>query len=356
MGLYTSPHYRDFRERIRISGKEITPREVVDFVQRIDSAISAVKPSFFEITVVMAFDAFARHKVDLAVVETGLGGRLDSTNVIIPELSVITNIDFDHMEMLGNTIGAIAREKAGIIKKGVPVVIGEWNAESAAVFRKVAARKGSDITFANRTLKVDNQIVTADYVACDIMRWDGRPLIPDLRIGASGPYQCSNALTAIQSLQMLGKANGAFATSGEDIRKGMAQIRQLTGYMGRWQVLSTSPLVICDSAHNVQGLTGTIGHLNSLEGHKHMVIGFVREKQLSEIFRLLPADATYYFCSPAVPRGLPVEELFEKAHAAGLKGRKYSSVRRARAAAIKAAGTNDVVFIGGSSFVAAEVV
>ena len=354
-GLYTSPHYSDFRERVRINGEMIGKREVVRFVERIKPALEDFAPSFFEITVAMAFDAFARHEVDIAIVETGLGGRLDSTNVILPELSVITNIGFDHMDMLGDTLPKIAREKAGIIKPGVPVVVGEWNKETAPVFKKVASQRKARLSYADRTL--NTRLLEADYESSRYRVEDRRgELIGNFRLDVAGPYQGKNLVTAVKAMQVLSSLQPNLAISTYAMRKGLSSIRTSTGYKGRWQVLATNPLVLADSAHNAEGLNTTLNAIRKKHSRVHFVLGFANDKPLDEILGLFPEEALYFFAKPAVPRGLDAGKLEQKASEHGLRGKAYRSVRSALAAAKKTAAPGDLIYVGGSSFVVAEVV
>ncbi len=354
-GLYISPHYRDFRERIKIDGKMIPMRDVVEFVNRMESVIERVRPSFFEMTVAMAFDAFARHRVDIAVIETGLGGRLDSTNVIKPLVSVITNISFDHMAMLGNTLPKIAREKAGIIKPNTPVVIGEYQSIVAPVFKAVAEKRKAALTFADRKLRatlVTESMQTQVYNVADRTSVGFK----NLEIGCSGPFQSANLITALHALDILGKTNKTYLLREAQIRKGLRGIVKYAGYQGRWHVLGNKPLILADSAHNEGGLSIILERIKSFKhSQKHFVIGFVNDKDLDSVLGLFPTDAYYYFCRPDIPRGLNSLELKAIAEMYGLLGKSYSSVRGALKAAKRAAGKDDFVFVGGSTFVVAEV-
>lgn len=355
VGLYTSPHYKDFRERIKTNGSMISKREIVRFVQNMSLEIKRIKPSFFEITVAMAFDAFRHEDVDIAIIETGLGGRLDSTNVITPLLSIITNISFDHMDMLGNTIPQIAREKAGIIKREVPVVIGEWQKESAVVFKKVAARRSAKLSYANKNMNCHISFSALKSKAFNISL-KGNLLYKNVILDNSGPFQSKNLVTAIWAMYTLQKTYPELFVSQQQLKAGLKSITELTSYQGRWQVLGTQPLILTDSAHNEAGLAAVFKKLSNYNnGNVHIVIGMVREKDVSKILRFFPVDARYYFCQPNVPRGMDAQELAKYAGALGILGKGYSSVRRALATAKQQAGKDDLIFIGGSSFVVAEV-
>jgi len=356
VGLYTSPHYKDFRERIKVNGAMVGKRDVVRFVQKIGRIIESVSPSFFEITVAMAFDAFRNAGVDIAIIETGLGGRLDSTNVIVPLLSVITNISFDHMEMLGDTIPKIAQEKAGIIKKGVPLVVGEWQKESAPVFRKKAAQKKASISYASRNVKctVVSSTWSSSTYAVSVK---GEQIFKKIVLPNSGPFQAKNLATAIWAFHVLEEKYPQFDISKRQLQSGLKNLVQLTAYQGRWQVLGKHPLVLTDSAHNEAGLSEVIRRLSDYDkGDLHIVLGMVREKDINNVLRHFPRQAHYYFCRPDVPRGLDAEHLKRKAEVLGFEGISYTSVRRALSSAKRKAASSDLVFVGGSSFVVAEVV
>jgi dihydrofolate synthase/folylpolyglutamate synthase len=330
VGLYTSPHLKDFRERIKINGEPIFKDEVVDFISTNASFFDKNKLSFFEMTVGLAFENFARHKVDIAVVEVGLGGRLDSTNIITPVLSVITNIGLDHTQMLGNTLPEIAFEKAGIIKRNIPVVIGEFQEEVHSVFYQKAIETRSDLFLAE-------QNVTDEYLS-------------DLK----GFYQSKNSKTAVRSIKVI--QDLGFSVSEFQIKKGLLNVIKNTGLLGRWQILNTSPLTICDTAHNKEGLNYVIKQLLEQEYNSlHIVLGVVNDKDLAEILPLFPKEATYYFCRPSISRGLDAVDLMKVCSEYDLVGISYSSVKEAYIDAEKNVSTNDLIFIGGSTFVVAEV-
>ena len=354
-GLYTSPHLKDFRERIRINGKMIRKTEVVSFVKNQQKLINEIKPSFFEVTVAMAFDHFAQHEVDIAIIEVGLGGRLDSTNIIKPELSVITNISMDHTNMLGNTIEEIAGEKAGIIKKNTPVIIGETQAKSAAVFEQKAAEMNAAIVFADadfevKAFKIINTKLSLDINQNHQLRF--RNLLSDL----TGTYQQKNILTVLKSIEVLNNSK-SFQVTDESIYLGLKQVKKLTSLQGRWQTLTREPLTICDTGHNEAGIAEVIKNINQTPfEHLHVVFGMVKDKDISKVLSMMPKNATYYFCKPDLERALDAKELQAQASAFQLQGNHYPSVIRAKEAATKFAAKNDLVFIGGSTFVVAEAI
>lgn len=353
VGLYTSPHYRDFRERIKLNGGLVPKQWVVDFVEKQQDMIEEIKPSYFEITVAMAFRYFAEQEVDIAVIEVGLGGRLDSTNIITPELSVITNISYDHMQFLGDTLELIAGEKAGIIKPGVPVVIGETQAATTPVFLAKAEAGKSPISFADQHL--DATVVESDYTGSTyLVTRDGKPYLIDLRTGLYGDYQRYNLQTVLYAVEHLA---GQWHITEEHIRRGLGNLRRLSRFVGRWQLLGEDPTILCDSAHNEAGLRFVADQLAHLpHQHLHIVLGVVNDKDLSKVFPYLPRQARYYFSRPDVPRGLDAQELADRARAAGIEGTVHGSVAEAMASAKKAAGKDDLIFVGGSIFVVAEVV
>lgn len=328
--LYTSPHLRDFRERIKINGEMIPEEQVVAFVQKHFNFLKSNRLSFFEMTVGMAFDYFRREKVDMAIIEVGMGGRLDSTNIIIPEVSVITNIGLDHTQFLGNTLTLVAREKAGIIKPSIPVVIGETGDETQAVFEEVAARKNASLIFA--------ESVDAAQYASDL----------------KGNYQKKNIKTVLATIEIL-RGQG-WQISEEAVETGLLHTVKNTGLRGRWEVLQQRPKVICDTGHNKEGLKLVMEQLQ-LENFArlHIVLGVVADKDLASILPLFPADATYYFCKPNIPRGMDAALLAEKAREESLAGEEYFSVEEAFGAALRNASEEDLIFVGGSTFVVAEV-
>jgi len=356
-GLYTSPHLKDFRERIRVNGRMITKRAVTRFMERHRDESEAIGPSFFELTVGMAFDYFREQQVEIAVIEVGLGGRLDSTNIITPEVSVITNISFDHMQLLGNSLKEIAAEKAGIIKPSIPVVVGETQEEVAPVFRDKAAGCFSDILFADQ--RYNAELMQQDYSGegklrnLDIYR-DGTLFAGQLESPLTGLYQRKNIQTVMAACDILN--NLGYKLSLPVIRKGIRNVLVNTGLAGRWQILSREPLTICDTGHNESGLREVLAQI-AVTPHQrlHIVFGVVNDKHLAPILNLLPKNADYYFCKPDIPRGLDAGQLRGQANAEGLCGDSYSSVAKALEAARDHATAGDLVFVGGSTFVVAEV-
>lgn len=346
-GLYTSPHLKEFTERIRINGREIEQEFVVGFVERIKPTIEKVKPSFFEITVVMAFDYFAHQQVDVAVIEVGLGGRLDSTNVITPVLSLITNISWDHMDLLGDTLEKIAFQKAGIIKPKIPVVISERQAEVERVFISKAEEDDSPIIFATDHFNV---IRKAD----GIYEVNHGKQHYSLTLDLKGAYQTKNiagVLASIKELRALG-----FDISDQQITNGLKEVMLRTGLRGRWQTMGEYPLIICDTGHNEVGIREIVQQIAETSYHHlHMVIGMVKDKDVSKVLNVLPKDATYYFCQASIPRAMPAAELSLKAKSFGLCGEVYNNVNDAIRAAKENSSPDDFIFVGGSTFVVAEV-
>lgn len=329
VGLYTSPHLKDFRERIKVNGEMISEQEVIDCIASNKSFLELQRLSFFEMTVGMAFYYFAKAEVDIAVVEVGLGGRLDSTNIITPEVSVITNIGYDHTQFLGETLPEIAFEKAGIIKGGIPVVIGEKQEEIVEFFTQIAQERKTQLLFA-----VD--VIHKDYET-DLL----------------GNYQKKNGKAAVAAIKSL----KGFPITEDTIKKGLLNVVKNTGLLGRWQVLKNQPKVICDTAHNKEGLTHVIDQLLKEEFEKlHIVLGTVNDKNLDNILSLFPSEASYYFCRPDIPRGLDANKLQQKAFQFDLQGNVYTSAKQAYNNALKNTEKNDLIFIGGSTFVVAEVI
>lgn len=352
-GLYTSPHLKDFRERIRINGKMIPKSTVTNFVKSQKQNIKEIEPSFFEVTVAMAFDYFAKEKVDIAIIEVGLGGRLDSTNIITPELSVITNISLDHTNILGDTLQKIAFEKAGIIKPQIPVVIGEQQAKSAPVFLKSAKTNNTQIVFAETELRISDSAKKHNKPKLNIYKAE-QLLFKNLKIDLKGNYQLKNIKTVIQSVLIL-RENG-YKLPKEAIYSALKNVKKITGLQGRWQTLSKKPLVICDTGHNKAGLTEVLKNIaNTPHQSLHMVIGMVKDKDIDGVLALLPKKANYYFCAPALERALPAADLAQKASKFSLTGQAYTSVKNALAQAKVNAKINDLIFVGGSTFVVAEI-
>ncbi|HRI27318.1 MAG TPA: folylpolyglutamate synthase/dihydrofolate synthase family protein [Chitinophagales bacterium] len=356
-GLYISPHYRDFRERIKINGRYITKKAVTHFVKAYKYHFEQIEPSFFEMTVAMAFWYFAQQKVDIAVIETGLGGRLDSTNIITPLLSVITNISYDHMNVLGDTLAQIAAEKAGIIKPNVPAVIGETHPETEPIFTNKAAQTNSPLYFAQAHLYLEPITLSPIQTMVNVYgRPDNQPIFTQLQSDLAGNYQLHNLLTTIQATELLPQLG--LKINRTIVRKALGKVKTLTRLIGRWQVLQDkNPLIIADSAHNESGIRYATQQLAQIpHKHLHIVLGVVNDKDLNRILPLLPTHATYYFCKANVPRGLPAPTLKEQAATFNLIGNCYGSVQEALQMATQNAKPNDLVFVGGSVFVVAEVI
>ncbi len=364
-GLYTSPHLKDFRERIRINGEMISEDEVIDFVAKHQTDFKTIEPSFFEMTVALAFDAFARHRVDIAIIEVGLGGRLDSTNIITPLLSVITNIGWDHMNMLGDTLPLIAGEKAGIIKSGIPVIIGEHQPEVAEVFINTATEKKSAIVFASEQWDASpskqQNVANTNQTSLRDVTVKSQPKNPvqtsyQLQLDLTGTYQLKNVKTLLSAVETL--RNQGWIITDEHIIEALKQVNNLTGLQGRWQTLSNNPLTICDTGHNPDGIQEVLKNIAGVTyKHLHFVLGMVNDKDITKVLSLLPnTNTTYYFSKPDLPRGLEADVLQQQAHAFGLHGEVYASVHSALKAAQQQAGANDLVFAGGSTFVVAEIV
>lgn len=352
-GLYTSPHLKDFRERIRINGKMAPKSFVKQFVNEQKKNIEEIEPSFFEVTVAMAFDYFAKEKVDIAVIEVGLGGRLDSTNIITPELSVITNISLDHTNLLGDTLSEIAFEKAGIIKTNLPVVIGEKQPETMDVFNRKAEKEKAQIIFAEDQLSITNQTIKGSSLVLNIVK-NKEVIFSNLALDLTGTYQQKNILTVIQSVLKLRELG--FNISEEAIYQALKNVKKLTGLQGRWQTLSKNPLIICDTGHNKAGITEIIKNIsNTKYKNLHIVIGMVKDKDIDGVLTLLPKNAAYYFCQPNLERALPANELAQKAAQHHLAGKVFTSVADAFKNAKEKSNPEDLIFIGGSTFVVAEI-
>ena len=353
-GLYTSPHLRDFRERIRINGEMIPEDNVVTFIEQHKQKLEKLELSFFEMTVAMAFDYFSKEKVDIAIIEVGMGGRLDSTNVINPELSLITNISLDHVKFLGDCEEKIAAEKAGIIKEQTHIVIGETQEKSKDVFINKAKEKNSPIYFADQIFECRKKDeIALDYHTYDIYK-NNELYIKDLKFPLLGNYQKKNLATIICALDIL---KNKFDISQNNICEGLLNVVKSTGLMGRWQVINKKPLAIADTGHNVAGINEVKRQLAETKFEKlHFVLSVVNDKDIEGILELLPKDAEYYYCKADIPRGLSAEILAEKANNCGLHGIVYPSVKEAYNSACANAKQNDLVFVGGSNFTVAEVV
>ena len=329
VGLYTSPHLKDFRERIRINGKTISQKTVVDFIEKYKTKFEEIDMSFFEMTVAMAFHHFSEEKVDIAIIECGLGGRLDSTNIIQPLVSIITNIGIDHTALLGNTIEEIAKEKAGIIKQETPIIIGRNQKECRTIFINKAREHNSEVYFCEGESAYQTDL--------------------------KGNYQNENKRTAVFSLNELQKKG--FEIKKEDIRKGLLKVTENTSLVGRWQILNESPLTICDTAHNEDGIKEIVKQLNTIDYNElHFVLGTVNDKSIEKVLSLLPKSAKYYFCQADIPRALDKNELRKLSEEKKLFGEVYPSVSDAYNQAKKNAKINDCIYIGGSTFVVAEII
>jgi dihydrofolate synthase/folylpolyglutamate synthase len=351
-GLYTSPHLRDFRERIKINGEMIPEEDVIHFVNLHKQVIEDISPSFFEVTVAMAFDYFAQQQVDIAVIEVGLGGRLDSTNIITPELSVITNIGYDHVNILGDTLAQIASEKAGIIKQNIPVVVGEYLDETLPVFTAKAKKENTSIRFAADELSIDVINQTAQKMELEVK---SKFINSRLSLDLAATYQLKNIKTVLLAVDELQKKG--FNITLENLKDALSAVKKISGLMGRWHVLQQKPLVICDTGHNEDGIKEVLKNI-ALTPHQnlHLVIGMVKDKDIAKVLSLLPMNATYYFCAPQLERAKPAQELADEAISLGFKGNVFSSVLDALEAAKNEAKEDDLVFVGGSTFVVAEVV
>ncbi len=351
-GLYTSPHLKSFTERIRLNGEEVTEAAVVDFVQRYRAAIEEINPSFFEVTVAMAFHYFAQQKVDIAVVEVGMGGRLDATNVITPAVSLITNIGYDHTEWLGDTLAKIAGEKAGIIKSRVPVVIGQRQPQTTEVFTQVAQAQDAPLAFAEDQYRVTAVKEGPSGLQVNVEVPTGEPSA--LTLSLRGWYQRYNLPGVLATVAQLRQQGWEIPPSA--VRRGLANVQQLTGLKGRWQVLQQRPLCLADTAHNVAAWHEVVQQLASYHAPRyHFVLGVVAGKDLDGLLALLPQDGIYYFCQPLVPRALPVEDLAQQAQRHGLRGEVIASVQGAYERARQQAQPDDVVLVSGSTFVVAEL-
>lgn len=353
-GLYTSPHLKDFRERIKVNGQEIPEQNVIDFTEKHQTLFEKIKPSFFEMTVAMAFDYFANEKVEIAIVEVGMGGRLDSTNIIQPELCLITNISFDHQAYLGNSLEEIAREKAGIIKKEVPVVIASTQPAIQSVFEGIAKSQQAPIYFADqqyhlkRNENSNQQLLSLSYA-------DKNGIEKNIYSDLTGNYQLKNITGVLCAIDIL---KGKFdLLNDEHTIAALAKVKKSTGLKGRWELLSENPQCIADTGHNEDGIQQILTQLNFCKYQKlHWVIGMVNDKDINAVLSLLPKDATYYFCKPNIPRGLSTATLQQSAQKFNLNGNCYESVTLALSAAQKNAATNDLILIAGSTFIVAEII
>lgn len=352
-GLYTSPHLHDFRERIKINGAMVEEAFVIDFTEKIRPLIESIEPSFFEITVAMAFEYFATQKVDIAVIETGLGGRLDSTNIITPELSVITNIGYDHMNLLGNTLQLIAAEKAGIIKQNVPVVIGETLPETKPVFETKASTENAPLFFANEMRWIADWQQTNNLLEATVamQHTDERKLY---QLSLTGLYQLKNLLTILEAVHQLNLQG--WHVSENSVTLGLLHVNKLTGFEGRWQVIHHHPYTVLDVGHNEDGIRQIVSQLEHCTYQTlHIVIGLVKDKEISKLLALLPKRAMYYFTKAAIPRALDGDELMATAKSHGLNGHSFVSIAEAMQSAATRSETNDMILVCGSVYVVGEV-
>ena len=355
-GLYTSPHLKDFRERIKINGQMISEKEVIEWVEvyPVKNNLWDIKPSFFELTAAMAFDYFAKQNVDIAIIEVGLGGRLDSTNIITPKVSIITNISLDHVNLLGDTLEKIAAEKAGIIKYGIPVVIGTTQKETKKVFIDIAKEKQTSLFFADQDYVASYSMLGMDGRQMMNIEKNGKVEYPELKLDLLGIYQLKNVPVVLKTLDIM--IEKGWKISRKNIYDGLQDTAKTTGLMGRWQIVGNNPLIICDTGHNEDGIRMVVNQIkNTAYKTLHFVFGVVTDKDPYAILRILSADAIYYFTRADIPRAMNERELAQKAAGFGLKGKSYPSVLEAFNAAKSNAGKNDLIFVGGSTFVVAEI-
>ncbi len=351
-GLYTSPHLKDFRERIKINGEMISELEVISFTDKMSEIIEKIQPSFFELTVAMAFDHFV-DKVDIAAIETGLGGRLDSTNVVSPEISVITNIGWDHMNLLGDSLEKIAAEKAGIIKPGITVVIGEFIPETRAVFENIARQKNAPLYFAQEHRYVSAWTDNKHFLQAEVARKD-QVDHHNYQLDLNGIYQLKNLITVLETCEQL-RLQG-WKISEENIRNGLKHSKELNGLHGRWEIINQEPMVIIDVAHNKNGIDQLLEQIELMSySELHLIIGMVKDKDITQILKLLPASAIYYFTQAQIPRALPSEEMKNIATSFGLKGEAFANVNQALNKAKNTAHKDDLIIICGSVFLVGEV-
>lgn len=354
VGLYTSPHLKDFRERIRVNGQMMSEQAVIDFVANHQNIIKELQPSFFEMSVAMAFEYFKKEAVDVAIIEVGMGGRLDSTNIISPEVSAITNIGLDHTAFLGDSLDKIAIEKGGIIKKNVPVIIGQTQAETEPVFASLAKERGTSIAFADKQLQVSTATFSIDEKQVFQIYRNEQLAYADLKLDLLGTYQQKNVLTALAIIEQLQKVN--FTISKEHIYQGFEKVVNNTGLLGRWQQLGYNPRIICDTGHNLDGISMLVEQMmNTPHDKLHIILGMVNDKDHAAVLGILPKHANYYFTKAAIPRSLNEKTLKEMAEKVQLSGNTYPDVHSALAAAKKNANANDLIFIGGSTFIVADL-
>ncbi|TXK47679.1 bifunctional folylpolyglutamate synthase/dihydrofolate synthase [Pontibacter qinzhouensis] len=353
-GLYTSPHLKSFTERVRVNGAELEQDYLVNFVSLHKELFEKIKPSFFEMTVALAFEYFAHQQVDIAVIEVGLGGRLDSTNIIQPEVALLTNIGYDHQSILGDTLEEIAAEKAGIIKPATPAVVSTRQPEIAHVFISKAIQQDAPLVFASDQFKIELQYASLEKQVVLVENSKGTEILSDLELDLTGQYQHLNLPGVLQAVEVLRERG--ITISEQALRQGLAQTKSLTGLKGRWQILSHNPLTVCDTGHNEDGIKQIVQQLQSLNPKQvHLVFGAVNDKDITTVLQLLPKTYTYYFCQAQIPRALAVGELQQQAQVLGVKGNAYNTVADAIKAAKANAAPDEVIFIGGSTFVVAEI-
>ena len=353
-GLYTSPHLKDFRERIRIDGKMVEEEFVIAFTEKIKPLIDALEPSFFEITVAMAFKWFAHQEVDIAIIETGLGGRLDSTNIIEPELSVITNIGFDHMNILGDTLEKIATEKAGIIKENVPIVIGESLPQTLPIFQRTAIERSSPLTIATEERQVTDWHWEENYLVAEVA-WRHHTDHKVYQLDLNGIYQLKNLLTVLEACHQL--ITKGWNINEDLIKKGLKHVRKYTSFHGRWEIIHSKPLVVLDVAHNEDGIRELVKQAE-ITTHRelHIIIGLVKDKEVEKILSILPRHANYYFTKAHIPRAMNESDLLQKATLAGLQGTCIPDVNEALKEAMARSHHDDLIIICGSVFLVGEVI
>lgn len=352
-GLYTSPHLKDFRERIKVNGQSCNEKFVVEFVEKMKGKIEEIEPSFFEITVVMAFEYFSQQQVDVAIIETGLGGRLDSTNVITPELSIITNIGYDHMNMLGNSLEQIAFEKAGIIKPNIPVVVGEVLPETQIVFETTSKQQNSSLIFAEHTRYVVDWEILHHHLHITVVNKQAEEHTK-YALDLTGIYQLKNIITVLEAVHQLRQKG--WNIEKLHVQQALQQIKKLTGLHGRWEKIHTKPDVVLDVAHNLNGMQQLVSQLEHCKYQQlHIVIGMVKDKDISGILSILPSTANYYFTQASIPRALPITALQKLAMVSNLRGKCFDNVNMALKAALEQAKTDDLILVCGSVFIISEV-
>lgn len=351
--LYTSPHLYDFRERIKVDGNMIPQEFVTGFIEKVQPWIDEIEPSFFEITVAMAFDFFAKEEVDIAVIEVGLGGRLDSTNIIYPELSIITNISLDHTNILGTTIEEIAAEKAGIIKENVPVIIGEKQALTKSIFEETALRKRASIQFAEDSFMISSFTLHPSFIHIEVAE-SNKKKVENYQLDLAGIYQAKNIQTVLASIKVLNTIG--WQLPDDVVRSALKQVKKITGLYGRWEVLQEAPMVVLEVAHNEAGIKEMLGHVKLLSYKQlHLIIGMVKDKDIEKVLGLLPKDAIYYFTQAQIPRALDKHQLQIEANVYGLEGITFSNVSTALSKALDLASSEDIIIVCGSIFLVAEV-